>query len=138
MEGTTIRKLGLMLSVIFMLTACGTMNEDSIQIYNDTDEDTEEVKKIFADDDRLRKVVVVFHDDEFVAGVTVGTFERFRKGKVEKELKKKVEKAYPDVDVLVSADYKVVIETGKMTKISDKQELEKKIKKIKSLSEEQT
>lgn len=138
MEGTTIRKIGLMLSVIFMLAACGTMNEDSIQIYNDTDEDTEEVKKLFADDARLRKAVVVFHEDEFVAGVTVGTFERFRKEKVEKELKKKVEKAYPDVDVLVSADYKVVIETEKMTKISDQQELEKKIKKIKSLSEEQT
>ncbi len=139
MEGTIIRKVGLMMmSIILMLAACGTMNEDSIQIYNDTDEDIEEAKQVFENDDRLRKAVVVLHDDELLAGVTVGTFERFRKTKIEKDLKEKLEKAYPEVEVLVSADNKVVIETKKMTKIKDQQQLKKEIKKIKSLSEEQT
>ena len=48
-------------------------------------------KKVFEDDDRLISAIAIFHEKEILSGVTVKTFSRFNKAKIEKELTKKLE-----------------------------------------------
>ena len=137
MEGTIIKRIALILITVLLLSACVDSQEE-IKIYNETSEDTEKAEKIFEGEDRLRSAIVVFHEDDFIAGVTVGTFARFHKKKIEKELKGKLEKEYPEAKILVSADNKIVMETQKLAKIEEEEKIKKKIKKIKTLSEEET
>jgi len=123
--------------LILLLTGC-VGNVDGIQIQNNTNEDIEKAEKVLVNDDRLRSASVIFHNNDLLSGITVGTFSRFHKQKIEKEIKKKLEKEYPEADIMVSADSKIVMETRKISKIKDDKELSEKIKKLLSLVEEET
>ena len=95
-------------------------------------------EEVFLNDDRLVSAVAVFNEKNIVSGVTVKTFSRFNKKKIEKDIKKSLEEDYPEFDVTVSADGKIIQETKKLLKQEDKEKLAKKIKKVKSLLEEET
>lgn len=120
-----------------MLTGC-VRPESGVHIQNDTTADIKLAEEVFINDDRLTSVVAIFHEKELISGITVKTFSRFNKKKIEKEISKKLEELYQEFDVVVSADGKIINETAKLMNAEDKNELTKKIKKVKSLSEEET
>lgn len=123
-----------------MLAGC-VRPTSGIRIQNETTADIGKAEEVFKDDDRLANAVAIFHEKEIIAGVTVKTFSRFHKNKIEEELTKKIEELYKDFDVTVSADGKFIYETTKMMNEEGKdkdEKLAKRIKKLKSLSEEET
>jgi hypothetical protein len=132
-----IRKLTYSLLLLLVLAGCVQI-EKGVHIQNNTNEDTKKAEKVFEDDDRLVSAIAIFHEKEILSGVTVKTFSRFHKAKIEKELTKKLEKHYKDFEVTVSADSKIIQETKKLMDIEDKDKLPKKIKELKTLSEEET
>ena len=99
----------------------------------DPNEESEKAEELFKNDKRVTSAVTVFHEDDLITGVSLKTFSRFKKGKIEKELKKKMEKLYPEKDVTVSADSKIWMETNKLIDSDDKKDNGKKIEKLKSL-----
>ena len=123
--------------LILFLAGCAQI-EKGVHIQNDTNEDIEKAKQVFEKDDRLISAIVIFHEKEILSGVTVKTFSRFNKAKIEKELTKKLEKIYEDFNVTVSADSKIIQETKKLMELEEKDKLPKKIKELKTLSEEET
>ena len=123
--------------MILMLSGC-IRPENVVQIQNETHADDKKVEDIILNDERLVSAVAVFHDDELISGVTVKTFSRFHKEKIEKEIKKDLEKVYPELEITVSADNKIIKETTKLLDEEDQEKLDKKLKKIKSLLEEET
>ena len=123
--------------LIFLIAGCAGP-KSGIHIQNETNADIEKAEEIFENDERLKSVVAIFHEKELISGVTVKTFSRFRKSKIEEELVKKLEEHYEEFDVTVSADGKFIHETTKMMNSEDTDKLAKKIKKLKSLSEEET
>ena len=114
--------------------------KSGIHIQNETNVDVEKAEEVFKNDERLASVVAIFHEKEIISGVRVKTFSRFHKKKIEEELTKKLEELYEEFDVTVSTDGKFIHETAKMMDSGDKEKdkLAKKIKKLKSLSEEET
>ena len=135
--GIPIRKFALLVGLVFLLSGC-LESEKKIRILNNTEESDEKAEEVFKEDSRLTGAVAVFHEKEMLAGVSVGTFSRFHKDKIEKELKKKLEKEYSKLDITVSADSKIIMETKKLIKLKDKKDITKKIKKLKSLIKEET
>ncbi|MEK5071361.1 hypothetical protein [Sporosarcina sp. FSL K6-1508] len=135
MEGTHIRKLSLMILAVVLLSGC---SGDGFRIDNNSSEDHAKAEEVFKNDKRLTSAVTVFHDNDLITGVTLKTFSRFKKGKIEKELKKKLERIYPDLDVTVSADSKIWMETNKLADLDNKKNIGKKIEKLKSLIKEET
>lgn len=135
MEGTRIRKLSLVILAVVLLSGC---SEDGFRIDNNSSEDHAKAEEVFKNDKRLTSAVTVFHDNDLITGVTLKTFSRFKKGKIEKELKKKLEGIYPDLDVTVSADSKIWMETNKLADLDNKKNIGKKIEKLKSLIKEET
>ena len=135
MEGTRIRKLSLVILAVVLLSGC---SGDGFRIDNNSSEDHAKAEEVFKNDKRLTSAVTVFHDNDLITGVTLKTFSRFKKGKIEKELKKKLERIYPDLDVTVSADSKIWMETNKLADLDNKKNIGKKIEKLKSLIKEET
>ena len=135
MEGTRIRKIGHLLIAAVLLSGC---SENGFRIDNSSDQNVEKAEEVFKSDKRLTSAVTVFHENDVIAGVTLKTFSRFNKKKIENELKRKLEKLYPDLDITVSADSKIWMETKKLTKLDSKKKKGKKIKELKSLIKEET
>lgn len=136
-EAKHIRKLTYSLLLLLFLAGCAQV-EKGVHIQNDTNEDIEKAEQVFENDDRLISAIAIFHEKEILSGVTVKTFSRFNKAKIEKELTKKLEKIYEDFEVTVSADSKIIQETNKLMELKEKEKLLKKIKELKKLSEEET
>lgn len=136
-EEIVIRGIVCSIVILLVLSGCSGAAND-IHIHNNADVDEKKAENLIENDDRIRSATMVFHEDYIFAGVTVGTFSRFNKKKIEKELKKKLEKAYKEAEVLVSADHKFVMETNKLAHMTEDDELSKEVKKLKSLSEEET
>jgi hypothetical protein len=135
MEGTRIRKLCLVFFAVVLLSGC---SGNGFRINNDSSEDHAKAEEVFKNDKRLTSAVTVFHEKDLMTGVTLKTFSRFKKKKIEKELKKKLERIYPEMDVTVSADSKIWMETNKLIDSDNKKDMGKKIKKLKSLIKEET
>ncbi|WP_318615923.1 hypothetical protein [Sporosarcina sp. YIM B06819] len=135
LEGMHIRKLGLAIVVLVMLTGC---SENGIRIHNDSSENARKAEEVFIKDKDLTAVVTVFHDKDLLTGVTLKTFSRFKKEKIEKELKKKLEELYPELDITVSADGKIWMEANKLINSDHEKDLGEKIDKLKLLLKEET
>ena len=135
MEGTHIRKIGHLFIASVLLTGC---SENGFRIDNSSDEDTEKAEELFESDKRLTSAVTVFHENDVIAGVTLKTFSRFNKEKIEIELKRKLEKLYPNLEITVSADSKIWMETKKLIELDNKEKKDEKINDLKSLIKEET
>lgn len=132
-----MRWIASFIVILLVLSGCSGTAYD-MHIHNNTNVDEKKSERLIENDDRIRKATMVFHDDYIFAGITVSTFSRFHKEKIEKELKKKLEKEYEGAEVLVSADHKFVMETNKLAHMTEDAELSKEIKILKSLAEEET
>ena len=135
MEGTHIPKTCLVVFAVVLLSGC---SGNGFRIDNNSSEDHAKAEEVLTNDKRLTSAVTVFHENDLLTGVTLKTFSRFKKEKIEKELKKKLESIYPGLDVTVSADSKIWMETNKLIDLEDKKDQGKKIEKLKSLIKEET
>lgn len=132
-----MRKNLLLVWLILLLVACHPLDPGT-HIENDTKGDTEAAKKLFEEDERLVRSAAVFHKDQLVSAVTVKTFSRFHKRKIEKDLQEKLEKKYPNYDVTVSADYKAMYMLSKILVDDEEQQVEKELEEIVKLLKEET
>jgi len=124
-----------MVFAVILLSGC---TGSGFRIDNNSSEDHAKAEKVLENDKRLTSAVTVFHENDLLTGVTLKTFSRFKKEKIEKELKKKLEKSYPELDVTVSADSKIWMETNKLIESDNKKNQGKKIEELKSLIKEET
>lgn len=136
-EENPIRNVLLGLFVIVILTGCARL-PDGVHIYNHSTADPHLAEKIFEEDERLVSTNAIFYQEELVSAVTVKTFSRFHKEKIENELKKELEEVYPDLKVTVSADNKVVHKTTKIIQNKNEDQLGESLKKVVSLLKEET
>ncbi len=136
-EGNAIRNVLLYVFILIVLSGCARLGE-GVHIYNHSTADSKLAERIFEEDERLVSTNAIFHNDDLVAGMTVKTFSRFHKEKIEKELKKKLEESYPNLTVTVSADNKVVHKTSQIIQDKEEEQLDEKLKKIVSLLKEET
>ena len=118
-----------------LLAGC---SKDAYRYENFTEEETSEAKQLIKQDKRIKSAAVLFHDEKLLAGIRVETSSRYKKKKVAKELQKKLEEQYPDMDVTVSADSKILYEANKLIDKGKEQGLDKKIDQLISLLKEET
>ena len=94
-------------------------------------------------EEEISDVLAVNSDKELLVAIKVKQFDRFHLKKIEKNIKSDLKKQYPDYSILVSADQKMYFELVKLDEKLQKntlkmKNLEKDIKKIKSLMKEQS
>lgn len=133
--GDTLKKILILLSVLLLLTGC---SDKGTHIENMTGYEDQQLRKTLENNPHVKLAVALLYEKELLAGIRVNTFSRFQKKKIANQIKKKLEKQYPDLSVTVSADSKVLLETEKLINKKDKEDYQKKIDKIKSVEKEQT
>ncbi|MFE4524095.1 YhcN/YlaJ family sporulation lipoprotein [Cytobacillus firmus] len=93
--------------------------------------------------DEITDVRAVNTDKELLAAIKVENFDRFRLKSIEKTVTSDLEKMYPNHMVVVSSDKKMLWELQKIEERlqknkTNKKNLKKDLKKLKSLIKEQT
>lgn len=89
----------------------------------------------------INEVIAIHFDKQLFVGFNVKKFQEFNVVKIEKRVHKDLKKTFPQVDLIVSHDRKILIELEKLANnegnLSDR-ELKKRLRKIKELSKEKT
>lgn len=80
----------------------------------------------------------IFVEDELLVAIQVKPWLGFKERKVEKRLQKEIEEKYPDLNVVVSTDYKMHWETQKLLEEEDQKKVSEKVDKLKKLAKEET
>lgn len=124
-----------LLLVSVLLTGC---SEKGTFIENTTTIHTVSLKETLDNDQHVKLAIALLHDKDLLVGIRVNTFSRFQKKKIASTIKRKFEKDYPELEITVSADSKVLLELDKLIKTGEKHKYQQKIENIQSIAKEQT
>ena len=122
----------------FFLIGCS--NEQTIQILNESgdEEKRAEVEEMIKNTEEVYTGTAIFVEDELLVAIQVKPWLGFKERKVEKRLQKEIEEKYPDLNVVVSTDYKMHWESQKLLEEEDQKKISEKVDKLKSLAKEET
>ncbi|MGX1900584.1 peptidoglycan-synthase activator LpoB [Thermolongibacillus altinsuensis] len=143
---------------IFVLFGCSKENEvqkQSLQKLNLTQTSTKETAhrddqnvaekavQIVKQKREVNDVLAVNSEKKMIVAYKVKHLERFRMKKIEKAIRKELEKNFPNYEIIVSSDLKLFWKTEELKqklekKRLDQKKLDKEIDMLKKLSKEQT
>lgn len=130
-----MKKSIFVLLSILLLSACSSENE---KVIFPTDNATS-LEPVLAKQQSIHGYKSVMNKEDIVVAINIDRFDRFHKVKIEKKITKQLEKQFPDKQVLVTGDQKIIWEVETIIEKKLKEEdLKKSIEKIKSLSKEET
>lgn len=100
-------------------------------------------KDMLREHSEITAIYAVNTDKQLLVTIEIQHMQRFKLQQLKKQLTKKLEKAFPDLTVELSADKKIVMEMEKLEKNLEqkqysKKELKKEVKRIIDFSKEQT
>jgi len=118
----------------------GCSNEQTIEVSGiAADEGTKvEIEDMIRNTEEVQTGTAILVDDELLVAIQVNPLLGYKEQKIEKRLQKEIEEKYPDLDVLVSSDFKMHWETQKLLKEDDEKKVTDEMKKLKSLAKEET
>ncbi|GAA0613777.1 hypothetical protein GCM10009001_33770 [Virgibacillus siamensis] len=130
-------RLIIMIGLILFLTSCSTMDnsttqEDGINLSYITSNHTidqhasNKAKEMLRKHNTITSIHAVNTDQKMLIAVEVHHRHRFRLANIRKDLQKEMVKAFPDKEVELSTDKKVVIELNRLEKSIDSNEMNKK------------
>lgn len=134
-----IKQVLLVIAVMVLLSGCS--NHPNLAFYhvNQDQNEVDKLKNILNNEESTSQSLGVFSESDVVVAVQVQPLLKFQKKKIEKRLKKEIEKDFPDYTVFVSSDLKIMWELEEsIEKDPSNKTLKKKLKKIKALAKEET
>jgi uncharacterized membrane-anchored protein YjiN (DUF445 family) len=138
MGGGALKRIVAAAGACLLLAGCGA-GAGEIRVSGGETEENHKVEEVLREKDgRIVSAVAVFVQEDLLVGVQVKPLSRFSKVKIEEELTKNLEKAFPEQTVTLSADLKIYWETDKLDELEEEDKLHKKVETIKSLSKEET
>lgn len=154
-EGIHMQKVILaFFMIVIFFTGCSQSNEinegqsdsetDITQLSSQQTQDptkSQRVKEAINTFKEVTSVHVVDADDKMVAAFEVKHIHRFQLKSLRSSVKQKIESMYPDIDVTVSTDQKIVLETKELEKSRkklSKKELKKQLERIIKMDEDKT
>ncbi|WP_246027611.1 MULTISPECIES: YhcN/YlaJ family sporulation lipoprotein [Lysinibacillus] len=129
-----------MVVAIFLIPVflIGCNQEQTIEVKDSNEEQSETVKEVIRNSDEIYTGNAIFIEDQLLVAVQAKPWLDYKKRKIEKKLQKEVEEQFPDLEVLVSADYKLYWETQKLLDEGDEQKVSEEVEKLKKLAKEET
>ena|SRR5690625_4843398 len=100
-------------------------------------------KKTLSKNDDITSVKAVNSAEDMIIAFEIHHLKRFNLKKIRKKIQKEMDKKFPDLNVVVSADKKIILELDRLeeeilSNALSKKELDKKIKELVKLDNEQT
>ncbi len=133
-----MKKLAALLLLPLFLIGCS--NEKTIQVSGIATDEEEKagIEEMMQDTEDLYAGTAIMVEDDLLIAIQVKPWLGFKEQKVEKKLQKDIEEKYPDLNVLVSSDYKMHWETQKLIEEQDEKKVTDELKKLKELAKEET
>lgn len=129
-----MKKIVYVLLLLFLMAACSS---PEYKVYSDGD--TSKLEELLKEQDKIVGYQSVMDNDDVLVAIDIARLKRFQKVKIEDEVKKEIEKEFPDKEVIVTGDIKIKWEIEKiMNKEKKNEKLKKAIEEIKTLSKEET
>ncbi|HWL27138.1 MAG TPA: hypothetical protein VNR38_25860 [Ureibacillus sp.] len=134
-----MKKITYFFFVPFLLAGCSG-NEKTIEVYDAFEgaEKRVEVREVLDRNDDIYSGTAIFVDNELLVAVQAKPWLDYKKEKIEKELTKQFEEQFSDLNVLVSADYKLYWEANKLKNEKDQKRVADGVEKLKGLVKEET
>ncbi|RKJ39130.1 hypothetical protein D7X33_36845 [Butyricicoccus sp. 1XD8-22] len=134
-----MKKMVFFFFVLLILVGCSS-NEKTIEVVDvlDDAEKREEVREAMNNNNDIYSGTAILVDDQLLVAVQSKPWLDFRKEKIEQDLQTQLEEQYPDLNVLVSADFKLYWEANKLVNEEDKQKVSERVEKLKNLVKEET
>ncbi|GAB3064164.1 YhcN/YlaJ family sporulation lipoprotein [Virgibacillus ainsalahensis] len=145
----------LLINIVFLLVGCTTDSTQNTQ--KDTDIDlikisstnttnqnpSNQAKEILSKHEDITSVKAVNTDKHLVIAMEIEHNKRFRLAQLREQRTKEMKESFPDMKVEFSTDKKIILELDRIEKEIEsgklsKKELEKELKKVITLSKEQT
>ncbi|WP_368654667.1 YhcN/YlaJ family sporulation lipoprotein [Ornithinibacillus sp. 4-3] len=101
----------------------------------------EEAIALVSEERDVNKVQAIANEENLVIAFKVNSLKNFQLKKIKKSIKEKVEKNFPDYDVTVSTDLKIMLELNKLQEEQDtlsEDEFKQALQKIIDLEKEET
>ncbi|MBB5149243.1 YhcN/YlaJ family sporulation lipoprotein [Ureibacillus thermosphaericus] len=131
-----MKKLVLPIFLSILLVGCN--DEKTLEVNNANGEEVKEVAAIIKNEDEINSGRAIFVEDQLLVAVQAKPWLDYKKTKIEKNLKKKLEEILPEYDITVSSDYKLYWEAQKLLKEEDSEKVKEKLEKLKKLKKEET
>ena len=133
-----VKKLVSILFVPFLLFGCS--NEQSIQTADASIDEKNrlDIEDMIKNKKEVYTGTILLVDNELLVAIQVNPWIGFKEQKIEKRLQKEIEEKYPDLNVLVSTDYKMLWESQKLLNEEDNQKILDEMKSLKKLAKEET
>ncbi|MEK4253262.1 YhcN/YlaJ family sporulation lipoprotein [Ureibacillus sp. FSL K6-2830] len=131
-----MKKLLLPIFISILLVGCN--DEKTLEVNNANGEEVKEVAAIIKNEDEINSGRAIFVEDQLLVAVQAKPWLDYKKTKIEKNLKKKLEEILPEYDITVSSDYKLYWEAQKLLKEEDSEKVKEKLEKLKKLKKEET
>lgn len=132
-----MKKMGFVLFVSLILVGCN-QEERTIEVNEMNETDANEVKQIMENYEEIYGGRAIIVDDQLLVAVQSKPWLDYKKTKIEKNLKKKLEEILPEYDITVSSDYKLYWEAQKLLDEEDSEKVKEKVEKLKKLKKEET
>lgn len=121
----------------FFLFGCS--GEQLVEVKNTANaEQNQNVEEVIKNSNDVYAGNAIFIDDQLLVAVQAKPWLDYKKSKIEKNLKKQIEEKYPNLEVFVSADYKLYWETQKLLEEEDEKKVSDELEKLKKLAKEET
>jgi hypothetical protein len=135
-----MKKLGwLILGITLLLSGCSGDKKIDLLHAKQDEQELETLRFILEDEEKMSESVGVFFDHQVVVAVQVHPLSKFRKEKIEKRISDELKKKFPDHEVFVSSDLKIMWELKDLVAQEPTDEkLKKTLKDIQSLAKEET
>ncbi|WP_096550524.1 YhcN/YlaJ family sporulation lipoprotein [Ureibacillus thermosphaericus] len=131
-----MKKLVLPIFLSILLVGCN--DEKTLEVNNANGEEVKEVAAIIKNEDEINSGRAIFVEDQLLVAIQAKPWLDYKKTKIEKNLKKKLEEILPEYDITVSSDYKLYWEAQKLLKEEDSEKVKEKLEKLKKLKKEET
>lgn len=133
-----MRRIICIVCFSMILSACNS--KENIQTYYATYDEENQIaaKEVLSKTGKIDEANIIIIDDKMLVAMQVKPSLRLKKQKIEKDIREKLEEAFPELELIVSTDFKLFWESSKLMTEKDTQKIREEVDYLKKLSKEET
>lgn len=129
----------LIVCCCLLLVGCGNTNEKLTTFYATYDGEKEKgIEEMLDKQQDIEHANVIFIEDKLLVAMQVKPWKKYNKKSIEKKVEEELKKEYPNLQLIVSADFKLHWESAKLIEKNETKNLSEKIEDLRKLAKEET
>ena len=122
-----------------LLVGCSSPDEKITTFYATYDgEKEQQIEKMLEKQKDIEHANIILIDDQLLVAMQVKPWKKYKKKSIEKKVEEELKKEYPNLDLIVSADFKLHWESTKLIEKNETKNLDKELKDLGDLAKEET